>query len=244
MHGPSGLDMTIVLDGTRSDESCGLDGKGETPVKPPLPEEYREITLAMEEDGETLPIPPPAVREGQAEKESVESTPHSMVKPVQPGEPELSLACSEAEEEGHTGALEHLMDMPPSLPPSPPPMHPSEASEGPSGAGPSQSLEGHGRQDRDGDGVESESGQTEATDGNLVNAARDLFGVDATHMRPPSPITEFTTEMGWRVRLCKTPKVGLPLPPETRELNTATAREPLYDQNTIFMTFALRFLPR
>eukprot|EP00965_Chrysotila_dentata_P176092 5814306-Pleurochrysis_carterae.AAC.1 len=167
MHGPSGLHMTIVLDGTRSDESCGLDEKGETHVNPPLPEKYREMTLAVEEDGETLLIPPPAVKEGQAEKESVESTPHSMVKPVRPREPELSLACSEAEEGGHTEALEHLMDMPPSLPPSPPPMHLSEASEGQSGAGPSQSPEGHERGDRGKTESGSESDQTKAADDDL-----------------------------------------------------------------------------
>eukprot|EP00965_Chrysotila_dentata_P182205 6016731-Pleurochrysis_carterae.AAC.1 len=198
MHGPSGLDMTIVLDGTRLGENCGQDEKGETPAEPPPPEKHCEMTLAVEEDGETLLSPPPMVKEGQAEKESVESAPHSMVKPVRPGEPEFSSACSEAEEGGHTEELEHLMDMPPSLPPSPPPMHPNEASEGPSGAGPSQPPEGHERQDRDGDELGSESGRTEATDGDLVNAARDLLGVDATQMHAFTPITEFTTEMGWR----------------------------------------------
>eukprot|EP00965_Chrysotila_dentata_P043341 1440658-Pleurochrysis_carterae.AAC.1 len=81
MHGPSGLDMTIVLDGTRSGES-----------------------------GE------------QAEKESVESTPHSPAKPIHVGEMEFLLASRRAEEGGQTEALEHLMDVPPSLPPSPPPM--------------------------------------------------------------------------------------------------------------------------
>eukprot|EP00965_Chrysotila_dentata_P145748 4814902-Pleurochrysis_carterae.AAC.1 len=77
-------------------------------------------------------------------------------------------------------------------------MHLSEASEGPSGAGPGQSPEGHERQDRDGDELESESGRTEATDGDLVNAARNLLGVDATQMQLFTPITEFTTELGWR----------------------------------------------
>eukprot|EP00965_Chrysotila_dentata_P150043 4955709-Pleurochrysis_carterae.AAC.1 len=77
MHGPSGLDMTIVLDGTRSGDNCGLDEKGETPANPPSPEKHREMTFVVEKDDETLLIPPPSEKEGQAEKESVESTPHS-----------------------------------------------------------------------------------------------------------------------------------------------------------------------
>eukprot|EP00965_Chrysotila_dentata_P087584 2891295-Pleurochrysis_carterae.AAC.1 len=68
------------------------------------------------------------------------------------------------------------MDAPPSLPPSPPPMHPNEAQEGSSGVGPSQLPEGHELEDRDEAESGSESGQTEATDGDLVNAARDLYG--------------------------------------------------------------------
>eukprot|EP00965_Chrysotila_dentata_P001942 63397-Pleurochrysis_carterae.AAC.1 len=77
MHGSSGLDMTIVLDGTRPGEDCGLDKKGETPANPPPPEKHRKLTLAVEKDDETLLIPPPLVKGGQAEKESVELTPHS-----------------------------------------------------------------------------------------------------------------------------------------------------------------------
>eukprot|EP00965_Chrysotila_dentata_P158902 5248827-Pleurochrysis_carterae.AAC.1 len=69
--------MTIVLDGTRSGENCGQDEKGEAPANPPPPEKHCDMTLTVEEDGETLLIPPPTVKEGQAEKESVESTPHS-----------------------------------------------------------------------------------------------------------------------------------------------------------------------
>eukprot|EP00965_Chrysotila_dentata_P158812 5246046-Pleurochrysis_carterae.AAC.1 len=112
MHGPSGLDMTIVLEGTRSDENSGQDEKGETPANPPPPEKHREMTLAVEKDDETLLIPPPSVKERQAEKESVESTPHSPVKLVRPGESGLSLACREAEAGGHAEALEHLMNAP------------------------------------------------------------------------------------------------------------------------------------
>eukprot|EP00965_Chrysotila_dentata_P020227 669438-Pleurochrysis_carterae.AAC.1 len=95
-------------------------------------------------------------------------------------------------------ALEHLMDAPLSLPPSPPPMHPNEAPEGSSGVGPSQPPEGDELEDRDEDESGSESGQTKATDGDLVSAARDLYGVDASQMRPITPITEFMTELGWR----------------------------------------------
>eukprot|EP00965_Chrysotila_dentata_P065596 2173613-Pleurochrysis_carterae.AAC.1 len=104
--------MTIVLDGTRSGEDGGQDEKGETPAKPPPPGKHRELTFAVEKDDETLLIPPPSVKEVQTEKESVESTPHPPVKPVRPGEPELFLACCEAEEGGHAEALEHLMDAP------------------------------------------------------------------------------------------------------------------------------------
>eukprot|EP00965_Chrysotila_dentata_P014376 476559-Pleurochrysis_carterae.AAC.1 len=69
--------MTIVLDGTCPGENCGLDEEGETPANPPPPEKHRKLTLAVEKDDETLLIPPPSVKGGQAEKESVELTPHS-----------------------------------------------------------------------------------------------------------------------------------------------------------------------
>eukprot|EP00965_Chrysotila_dentata_P126076 4167274-Pleurochrysis_carterae.AAC.1 len=73
---------------------------------------------------------------GQAEKESVESTPHLPAKLVHLGGPDHPLACREAEEGGQADAREYLMDVPPSLPPSPPPMHPNETPEGPGGVGP------------------------------------------------------------------------------------------------------------
>eukprot|EP00965_Chrysotila_dentata_P097988 3240014-Pleurochrysis_carterae.AAC.1 len=95
-------------------------------------------------------------------------------------------------------ALEHLRNAPPSLPPSPPPMHLDETPEGPGGDGPSQPPEGHELEDRDEADLRSESGRTEATDGDLVNAARYFYGVAATQMQPYIPITEFTTELGWR----------------------------------------------
>eukprot|EP00965_Chrysotila_dentata_P175030 5777885-Pleurochrysis_carterae.AAC.1 len=62
--------MTTVLDVPRSGEDCGSDKKGEAPADPPPPEKYIEATLAAEEDGRTLLILSPTVKEGQAEKES------------------------------------------------------------------------------------------------------------------------------------------------------------------------------
>eukprot|EP00965_Chrysotila_dentata_P025245 838549-Pleurochrysis_carterae.AAC.1 len=76
------------------------------------------------------------------------------------------------------------MNAPPSLPPSPPPMHPNEAPEGSSGVGPSQPPEGHELEDRDEAASGSESGQTEATDDDLVNGAQELQGGTAAQMRP------------------------------------------------------------
>eukprot|EP00965_Chrysotila_dentata_P156961 5185801-Pleurochrysis_carterae.AAC.1 len=51
-------------------------------------------------------------KEGQAEKESVESTPHSPAKLIHFGGPDHSSACRKAEERGQTEALKHLMDAP------------------------------------------------------------------------------------------------------------------------------------
>eukprot|EP00965_Chrysotila_dentata_P022704 752221-Pleurochrysis_carterae.AAC.1 len=62
-------------------------------------------------------------------------------------------------------------------------------------------------------------------------------------MRPITPITDHMSELGWRVRLCQTPKIGRQLPAVTQDLSVAVARDPRYDQNTIFITFAMRFLP-
>eukprot|EP00965_Chrysotila_dentata_P142431 4709039-Pleurochrysis_carterae.AAC.1 len=63
-------------------------------------------------------------------------------------------------------------------------------------------------------------------------------------MRPITPITYFTSELGWHVRLCPAPEIGRPLPAETRDLRVAITRHPAFDQNTIFATFALGFIPR
>eukprot|EP00965_Chrysotila_dentata_P182523 6027051-Pleurochrysis_carterae.AAC.1 len=122
-------------------------------------------------------------------------------------------------------------------------MRPNEAPEESGGAGPSHSPEGHELEDRDEAGAESESGQTEATDNDLANLARNVHDGTAAPMRPITPITEPTGESGWHVRLCQTPEIGGPLPAETRELRVAVARNPRYDQDTIFLTFAMRFLP-
>eukprot|EP00965_Chrysotila_dentata_P038577 1281179-Pleurochrysis_carterae.AAC.1 len=61
-------------------------------------------------------------------------------------------------------------------------------------------------------------------------------------MRPITSITDHTSELGWRVRLCQTPEIGRPLPAVTRDLKVAVARDPRYNQDTIFVTFAMRFL--
>eukprot|EP00965_Chrysotila_dentata_P145043 4789702-Pleurochrysis_carterae.AAC.1 len=103
-------------------------------------------------------------------------------------------------------------------------MHPNEAPEESGGAGPSQPPEGPELEDQNETGSGSESGQTEAIDGDLVNAARDLYGVDATQqMRPITPIMDFTPELGWHVRLCQVPEIGRPLPAGTRDLRVAIA---------------------
>eukprot|EP00965_Chrysotila_dentata_P137712 4556057-Pleurochrysis_carterae.AAC.1 len=60
-------------------------------------------------------------------------------------------------------------------------------------------------------------------------------------MRPITSIEEFTSELGWYLRLCQTPEIGRPLPVETRDLHVVISRDPGYDQSTIFATFALRF---
>eukprot|EP00965_Chrysotila_dentata_P164874 5443908-Pleurochrysis_carterae.AAC.1 len=135
------------------------------------------------------------------------------------------------------------MDAPPSLPPSPPPMHSNEAPEESGGAGQSQPPEGHELEDRDEAESGSEPGQTEATDDDLTNSARNVHDGAAAPMQPITPITEPTGELGWHVRLCQTPEIGLPLPAVTRDLRVAVARNPMYDRDAIFLTFATRFLP-
>eukprot|EP00965_Chrysotila_dentata_P041018 1360346-Pleurochrysis_carterae.AAC.1 len=67
-------------------------------------------------------------------------------------------------------------------------MHPNEAPEGSDGVGPSQPPEGHELEDRDEVESGSESGQTKATDDDLVNAAQESHGGTAARMRPVSPI--------------------------------------------------------
>eukprot|EP00965_Chrysotila_dentata_P167019 5515080-Pleurochrysis_carterae.AAC.1 len=61
-------------------------------------------------------------------------------------------------------------------------------------------------------------------------------------MRPVSPITDWTSDPGWNVRSCQVPEMGRPLPAETRDLRVPVARDPSYDQDTIFPTFAVQFL--
>eukprot|EP00965_Chrysotila_dentata_P065278 2163229-Pleurochrysis_carterae.AAC.1 len=68
--------------------------------------------MAVEENGRALLIISSSTKEGQAEKESVEFTPHSPAKPIRPGVPDHISTCRKAEEGGQTEALEHLMDAP------------------------------------------------------------------------------------------------------------------------------------
>eukprot|EP00965_Chrysotila_dentata_P080519 2656585-Pleurochrysis_carterae.AAC.1 len=128
-----------------------------------------------------------------------------------------------------------MVDVPPSLPPSPPPMRMDEVQEGPGGVGPSQPPEGHElSEDRDEAESGSESGRTEATDDDFTNLARNFLDDTVAPMRPITPITEFTADQEWHVRLCQTPEIDVPLPARTRELRTAVALEPRFDQDTIF----------
>eukprot|EP00965_Chrysotila_dentata_P039117 1300771-Pleurochrysis_carterae.AAC.1 len=76
-------------------------------------------------------------------------------------------------------------------------MHPIEAPEGSGGAGPNQPPEGHEFEDRDEAKSGSESGRPEATDDDLTNAARNVHDGTAAPMRPITPITDFTSELGW-----------------------------------------------
>eukprot|EP00965_Chrysotila_dentata_P134364 4443273-Pleurochrysis_carterae.AAC.1 len=124
--------MAAVLNVSRSQDDRQSDEKGKVFADPPPPEPYVEVTL-----------------KGRAEKESVEFTPHSPAEPIRIGGPDYNSACREAGEGKPTEALEHMMDVPPALPPSPPPMHMDEVQEGPGGAGPSQPPEGHELEDRD-----------------------------------------------------------------------------------------------
>eukprot|EP00965_Chrysotila_dentata_P175406 5789905-Pleurochrysis_carterae.AAC.1 len=62
-------------------------------------------------------------------------------------------------------------------------MHPNEAPEGSGGVNPTQPPERHGLEDRDEAESGSESGQTEATDDDLVNAAQESHGDTAARMR-------------------------------------------------------------
>eukprot|EP00965_Chrysotila_dentata_P143241 4733352-Pleurochrysis_carterae.AAC.1 len=116
---------------------------------PPPPETYIEVTLAVEENGKALLILSSSTSKGRAEKESVESTPHSPAEPICIGGPDYISACRETGEGKQTEALEHMVDVPPSLPPFPPPIRMDEVQEGPGGVGPSQPPEGHELEDLD-----------------------------------------------------------------------------------------------
>eukprot|EP00965_Chrysotila_dentata_P121669 4022108-Pleurochrysis_carterae.AAC.1 len=118
--------MAAVLDVSRSQDGRRSDEKEKMLADPPPPETYVEVTLAAEENGKALLILSSSTSEGRAEKESVKSTPHSPGEPIRLRGPDYISACREAGEGKQTKALEQMMDVPPSLPPSPPPMHMDE----------------------------------------------------------------------------------------------------------------------
>eukprot|EP00965_Chrysotila_dentata_P054954 1824220-Pleurochrysis_carterae.AAC.1 len=60
-------------------------------------------------------------------------------------------------------------------------------------------------------------------------------------MQPIPPTPKLSTDLGWNVRLCQVPEIGLPLP-ETRDLSVPVIRDWRYEQDTIFLTFAAQFL--
>eukprot|EP00965_Chrysotila_dentata_P116905 3863987-Pleurochrysis_carterae.AAC.1 len=80
--------MAAVLDVSRSQDGRRSDEKGEALVDPPPPETYIEVTLAVEENGRALLILSSSTKEGWAEKESVEFTPHSPAEPIRIGGPD------------------------------------------------------------------------------------------------------------------------------------------------------------
>eukprot|EP00965_Chrysotila_dentata_P060093 1993135-Pleurochrysis_carterae.AAC.1 len=187
VHSP---DMAAVVDVSRSQDDRKSDEKGKVFADPPPPEPYVEVTLAVEEDGKALLILSSSTSKGRAEKESVEFTPHSPAEPIRVGGPDYISACREAGEGKQTEALEHMMDVPPSLPPSPRRctwMKYIEVQEGPGGVGPSQPPEGHELEDRDKADSGSESGRTEATDNDFTNLARNVHDDTVAPMRPITP---------------------------------------------------------
>eukprot|EP00965_Chrysotila_dentata_P079124 2609273-Pleurochrysis_carterae.AAC.1 len=88
VHGPSGLDMTAVIDVSRSKGGRRSEEKGEALADSPLPGTYIEVTLAVEKNGKALLTLSSTMKEGRAERESVESTPHSPAKLVHLGGPD------------------------------------------------------------------------------------------------------------------------------------------------------------
>eukprot|EP00965_Chrysotila_dentata_P260134 6213796-Pleurochrysis_carterae.AAC.3 len=69
--------MAAVLDVSRSREGRRSGGKRKAFADPPPPKTYVEVTLAVKENGRALLILSSSTKEGRAEKESVEFTPHS-----------------------------------------------------------------------------------------------------------------------------------------------------------------------
>eukprot|EP00965_Chrysotila_dentata_P200608 6180068-Pleurochrysis_carterae.AAC.2 len=132
---------------------------------------------------------------------------------------------------------------PRSLPPSPPPMHMNDVHEGPGGAGPSQLPEGQELEVRGEAERDSDSGETDATDNDLIALARNARDDTVAPIRLISPVTELRFDQKWRVRPCQTPEIGVPLPTTARAATTPVALEPSFDQDLILSPFASRLLP-
>eukprot|EP00965_Chrysotila_dentata_P089183 2945166-Pleurochrysis_carterae.AAC.1 len=104
--------MAAVFDVSRSEEGRRSDVKGEAFADPPSPETYLEVSLTVEENGRVSLILSSSTKEGRAEKESIEFTPHSPAEPIRPEGPDHISARREAGGREQTGASEHLMDVP------------------------------------------------------------------------------------------------------------------------------------
>eukprot|EP00965_Chrysotila_dentata_P081975 2705171-Pleurochrysis_carterae.AAC.1 len=84
--------MADALDVSSPLDACQSDKKEKVFADPPLPEMYVKVALAVEEDGTAVLILSSSASEGRAEKESVESTPHSPAEPIRTGESDYAQA--------------------------------------------------------------------------------------------------------------------------------------------------------
>eukprot|EP00965_Chrysotila_dentata_P053497 1775440-Pleurochrysis_carterae.AAC.4 len=142
VHGSSGLSMADALDVSFPRGARQSNEKEKVLADPPPPEMYVKVALSVEEDGTALLILSSSESEGRAEKESVESTPHSPAEPIRIGGSDYVQAGCEAGENKEAEALEFMVNGLPSLSPSPPPMHMDEGHGELGRAGSSQLTEG------------------------------------------------------------------------------------------------------